>query len=121
MASFRLILGLGNPGSEYSQTRHNVGFMVADELARKLGASFERLPKAWIAEVSMGDSSLLLAKPRTFMNRSGAAAASLCAKHGIEPGAMLVVHDDLDLPFGAVRFKKGGGSGGKGNQGVVQC
>ncbi|MDX1631269.1 MAG: aminoacyl-tRNA hydrolase [Thermoanaerobaculia bacterium] len=114
----RLILGLGNPGSEYRETRHNVGFLVVDEIARRLGAPLE--PGDCRCRVGRcGD--LMLAEPETFMNRSGYAASCLREVHGIEPGEMLVVYDDIDLPLGTLRLRPGGSPGGhRGMESVVE-
>lgn len=113
-----LILGLGNPGSEYRETRHNVGFLVVDELARRLGAALE----AGDCRCRIGRSEeLILAQPQTFMNRSGYAASCLREVRGIEPGEMLVVYDDVDLPLGSLRLRPGGSPGGhRGMESVVE-
>ncbi len=101
-----MVAGLGNPGRSYARTRHNAGFMVADELARRHGGSWRRKKRAEVAEISLGPASATLLKPTTFMNDSGAALAAYRAEE------LIVVHDDLDLPVGAVRVKVGGGAGG---------
>lgn len=101
-----VVAGLGNPGRSYARTRHNAGFMVADELARRHGGSWRRKKRAEVAEISLGPASATLLKPTTFMNDSGAALAAYRAEE------LIVVHDDLDLPVGAVRVKVGGGAGG---------
>ena len=112
----RLVLGLGNEGPEYRFTRHNVGFMVVDEIAVRCGASFAargdlgRL--AFTASAELGGERILLAKPRTLMNRSGQAAAALTRKHGLETKDLIVVFDDADLTFGRVRVRPEGGAGG---------
>lgn len=112
----RLVLGLGNEGPEYRFTRHNVGFMVLDEIADRCGVSFTargdlgRL--AATAASEYGGERVVLAKPRTLMNRSGQAAAALCRKHGFKPSDLVVVFDDADLAFGRVRIRPGGGAGG---------
>jgi len=112
----KVVLGLGNDGPEYRFTRHNVGFMVADEIALRCGAAFAargdlgRL--TWIAETEYGGQRVVLAKPRTLMNRSGQAAAALRRKYGTEPGDFIVVFDDADLAFGRVRVRPEGGAGG---------
>ncbi len=99
-------MGLGNPGRSYSRTRHNVGFLVVEELARRHGGSWRAKKKAEAAPVSVGPKNVTLLKPTTYMNNSGAALAGLTAQ------ALIVVHDDLDLPVGDVRVKVGGGAGG---------
>jgi PTH1 family peptidyl-tRNA hydrolase len=100
------VVGLGNPGRSYERTRHNVGFLVADELARRHGGSWRRRKRAEVAPVSLGFEEVALLKPTTYMNNSGAALA----EHAAED--LIVVHDDLDLPEGDVRVKVGGGAGG---------
>ncbi|NOZ85246.1 MAG: aminoacyl-tRNA hydrolase [Deltaproteobacteria bacterium] len=117
-----LILGLGNPGKEYSRTRHNMGFMVADEVARRSNASFKRRPKYLHASAESAGRKFLVVKPRTYMNLSGAALLSLLSGLKIEQGKVVVVHDDLDLPFGTLRLKVGGGHGGhKGVQSLIEA
>ncbi|CAN5858017.1 aminoacyl-tRNA hydrolase [soil metagenome] len=103
-----MIVGLGNPGPQYQETRHNAGFLVLDELARRSNLSFR---KARNADEAKGD--LLLVKPTTFMNLSGQAVQAYMAKSGFKPEHILVVHDDLDLPLGRLRLKQGGGAGGQ--------
>lgn len=109
----KLIVGLGNPGDKYRDTRHNVGFMVVDKLAHELGSSdttwnFEKKHKAFVAKC--GD--VLLVKPETFMNASGIAVGSVAVFYHINPEDIWVVHDDLDLPLGKIRIRRGGGSAG---------
>ena len=99
-------MGLGNPGRSYEHTRHNVGFLVVDELARRHGGAWRAKKKADAAPVGIGLKNVTLLKPTTFMNNSGTALA------GYEAGQIIVVHDDLDLPAGSVRVKVGGGAGG---------
>ena len=99
-------MGLGNPGRSYERTRHNAGFLVADELARRHGGSWRKKKKTEAAPVSLGLKEVTLLKPTTFMNNSGAALA------GYNPEDLIVIHDDLDLPPGDVRVKVGGGAGG---------
>jgi peptidyl-tRNA hydrolase, PTH1 family len=114
MAARWLVAGLGNPGSEYDRTRHNVGFRVADELAHRLGAKFKRSSKhsALVADTRDGEAHVLLAKPQTYMNESGRAVAGLARYHDVPIDHVVVVHDELDLPFGSVRVKLGGGTAG---------
>jgi PTH1 family peptidyl-tRNA hydrolase len=113
-ATFKLIVGLGNPGAEYARTRHNAGYWFVDELARRHGGSWRREARhqCELARTRIGDAELWLQKPLTFMNASGAAVASLARFQRIEPAAILVVHDEIDLPPGTVRLKEGGGHGG---------
>ena len=112
----RVVLGLGNEGPEYRHTRHNVGFMVADAIALRCGQAFDargdlgRL--TWTAETEYGGERVVLAKPRTLMNRSGQAAAALRRKYGVEPKDFVVIFDDADLAFGRVRVRPDGGAGG---------
>lgn len=112
MPSPRLIIGLGNPGPEYADTRHNVGFRVADALARRLRVSFERSKSAMVAQGHHKNRAVGIAKPLTYMNRSGDAVAGLCREHGLDPDELLVVVDDLDLPVGTIRLRPKGSSGG---------
>ncbi|HYN93564.1 MAG TPA: aminoacyl-tRNA hydrolase [Pilimelia sp.] len=113
-----LVVGLGNPGKEYADNRHNAGFMVADLLGRRVGASFGRHRKAVasVAEARLGVGldapRLVLAKPLTYMNLSGAPVAALAAFYKVPTGRIVAVHDELDLPYGQVRAKLGGGEGG---------
>lgn len=108
-----LVVGLGNPGPEYAGNRHNLGFMVVDEVARRMGAGFrENKTEALIADVFGEDSRILLAKPQTFMNVSGRSVRLITTFFKIPPEQMLIVHDELDLPFGAVRLKEEGGHAG---------
>ena len=105
----RLLAGLGNPGPRYARTRHNLGFLVLDELASRAGAVFRGNRQAAVAD--LGNVRLL--KPLTFMNSSGLAIQGEMAKSGIRPGQLLVVHDDLDLDLGRLRFRFSGSSGGQ--------
>ncbi|MGC4809419.1 aminoacyl-tRNA hydrolase [Micromonospora sp. DT228] len=111
-----LVVGLGNPGREYAGNRHNVGFMVVDLLAGRLGARFGRHKRA-VAEVAearlgFGGPKLVLAKPLTYMNLSGGPVASLAQFYKVPTGQVIAVHDELDIDFGQVRIKFGGGEGG---------
>lgn len=110
----QLIVGLGNPGRQYAATRHNVGFMVVDELARRWGVRWRRKWRlaASVAEATTAAGRVVLAKPQTFMNRSGVAVAALLRWLKLAPGAMLVVVDDADLPLGQIRLRLAGSSGG---------
>lgn len=111
MAAPRLIVGLGNPGAEYEDTRHNAGFWLCERLAAKLGADLKRESRFHGIAGRTHDQVWLL-MPQTFMNRSGQAVAALARFYRISPADMLVLHDELDLPAGALRLKFGGGLGG---------
>jgi PTH1 family peptidyl-tRNA hydrolase len=108
------MVGLGNPGADYVLTRHNAGFWFVDALARAHGASFrhERKFSGDVCRINIGGHELRLLKPDTFMNRSGQSVQVLAAYLKLPPEAILVAHDDLDLPAGVVRLKQGGGHGG---------
>ena len=111
----KLVVGLGNPGKEYADTRHNIGFAVLDRLAGKFNCSFRKKWRfsAEVAEAVTGDSGkVVFAKPQTYMNRSGAAVNALLKWSKIEPVRLLVVVDDADLPLGQIRLRASGGSGG---------
>jgi peptidyl-tRNA hydrolase, PTH1 family len=118
-----LIVGLGNPGPDYEWTRHNCGFMVLDELARRAGRGI-RAPEcqALTARVMIGQQESLLIKPQTFMNLSGAAVAALKKKHEVETlSSILIVSDDLALPFGRIRIRPKGSAGGqKGLKSIIE-
>jgi len=110
-----LVVGLGNPGPQYELTRHNVGQLVLDELAGRRGETFRahkgnaRVAETWLHP---GGAKLVLAKPNSYMNTSGGPVAALARFYGVTPDHIAVVHDDLDIPFDAVRLKTGGGHGG---------
>ncbi len=110
----QLIVGLGNPGSKYGKTRHNIGFRFLDLLAESRGLRFDAAPRfrAELATWKQGDSKVLLVKPQTFMNNSGEAVGPLARYYDVAPNQIIVVYDDLDLPAGRIRLKKGGGHGG---------
>ncbi|MDH3388731.1 MAG: aminoacyl-tRNA hydrolase [Gammaproteobacteria bacterium] len=113
-ADIRLIVGLGNPGADYVDTRHNAGFWLVDLLAQDRGLSF-RFEKRYNAEeckFKAADRDVFLLKPQTFMNRSGQAVAGLARFYKIAPEQILVLHDELDLPPGTNRIKQAGGHGG---------
>jgi peptidyl-tRNA hydrolase, PTH1 family len=114
MEDIRLIVGLGNPGREYQQTRHNAGFWWVDAIAGRKRAHWSKETKfsGWTAKVEEGGRDFWLLKPNTFMNESGRSVSAFMRFFRIEPGSMLVVHDELDLPPGTVKLKKGGGTGG---------
>ena len=110
----KLIVGLGNPGRDYESSRHNAGFWVVEELARRHGGAFRAEPKfnTELARTRIGGQELWLMKPQDYMNNSGRVTAGMASFYKIEPAQLLVVHDELDLPPGEVRLKEGGGSGG---------
>ncbi|MDE2197354.1 MAG: aminoacyl-tRNA hydrolase [Gammaproteobacteria bacterium] len=110
----QLVVGLGNPGADYVLTRHNAGFWFVDAMVRAHGGSFspERKFSGDVARIRIGGHELRLLKPTTFMNRSGQSVQALAAYLKLPPEAILVAHDDLDLPAGTVRLKQGGGHGG---------
>ena len=109
-----LVVGLGNPGPQYAKTRHNLGFMVADLLAARIGASFKVHKKSGAEMVTgrLGNRPVVLAKPRCYMNESGRQVGPLAKFYSVAPGDVVVIHDELDLDFGKVRLKLGGGEGG---------
>lgn len=109
-----LVVGLGNPGPDYSETRHNVGFRVVELLAARAGGGrFSRhKSNADVLEVRLAGRRVVLAKPRTYMNVSGGPVAGLAQYFSVAPADLIVVHDDLDLGFGVIRLKLGGGEGG---------
>ena len=114
MADPLLVVGLGNPGPNYAKTRHNVGFMVADILAGRLGDGFKVHKKSG-AEVATGrlaGRSVVLAKPRVYMNESGRQVGPLAKFYSVSPADIVVIHDELDIDFGRIRLKRGGGEGG---------
>ncbi|MEB3023586.1 aminoacyl-tRNA hydrolase [[Mycobacterium] crassicus] len=109
-----LVVGLGNPGPAYARTRHNVGFMVVDLLAERIGSAF-KLHKKSGADVATGRLSgqpVVLARPRCYMNESGRQVGPLAKFYSVPPPGVVVIHDDLDLDFGRIRLKQGGGEGG---------
>jgi PTH1 family peptidyl-tRNA hydrolase len=117
LGGLTLVVGLGNPGPRYVGNRHNIGFLVADELADRLGGKFKAHKSG--AEVvegrlkgPLGDNRVVLAKPRSLMNLSGGAVAGTARFFKITPAALVVIHDELDLPFGRIRLKLGGGENG---------
>jgi peptidyl-tRNA hydrolase, PTH1 family len=112
-----LVIGLGNPGREYERSRHNMGFLVIDELARRLGGRVsDRAARSLTGRIRVGERELVLAKPQTMMNLSGLAAKALRAKYDVPLERTLVIHDDLDHPFGRLRLRKSGSSAG--NHGI---
>ncbi len=117
-----LIIGLGNPGREYRETRHNAGFLIIDRLAKDLEIPMTRVQqKALIGSGMFRDKKIYLAKPQTFMNLSGEAVAGLARFYKVPAGQILVAHDDLDLPFGTLRLRAAGSSAGqKGVQSIIE-
>lgn len=117
-----LITGLGNPGREYRSNRHNVGFMVVDRLAARLEIAFTRVEsRALVTKGTYQECRLILAKPQTYMNVSGVAVGALARFYKVEPSHILVVYDDVDLPFGVLRLRPGGGSAGqKGMASIIE-
>lgn len=108
-----LILGLGNPGPRYATTRHNAGFLVLDVLAERIGGRFKsHRANADVVEGRLAGRPVVLGKPRTYMNESGGAAVNLARFFKIAPEMVIVVHDELDIPFGTLKLKRGGGDGG---------
>ena len=119
----KLVVGLGNPGSEYRETRHNVGFLVADEIVRRwrLSDAWREKCEALHVRTTVGDEAVIVAKPLTFMNLSGQAVAGLAAFYKIDPVDVLVVTDDVALPLGRLRARPEGGAGGhNGLKSIIQ-
>lgn len=118
-----LIVGLGNPGPGYAGNRHNVGFMVVDELARRVGGRFtSHKAGADVLEARLGGRRVVLVRPRSFMNVSGPAVAGTARYFQIPPTDVVIVHDDLDLDYGVLKLKRGGGEGGhNGLRSITAC
>jgi PTH1 family peptidyl-tRNA hydrolase len=119
----KLIAGLGNPGKEYANTRHNSGFLAMDRLCEKAGVDL-RTEKwnALVAKTNIGGTPVLFMKPLTFMNESGSAVSQAVRFYHIDPKDILVLHDDMDLPTGTVRIRKNGSAGGqKGMKSIIDC
>jgi PTH1 family peptidyl-tRNA hydrolase len=114
LSTIKLIVGLGNPGSEYQQTRHNAGAMLIEELARQQGLSLQAESKffGFTGRLTLAGQDVRLLIPTTFMNRSGQAVAALCNFYKVAVNEILVAHDELDIDAGTARFKQGGGHGG---------
>ena len=110
----KMLVGLGNPGSKYEKTRHNIGFRFLDLVAKSEGLSFGSAPRfcAETCTFTLNNEKVLLVKPQTFMNNSGEAVSKLASYYDIETSDITVIYDDLDLPSGKLRIKKGGGHGG---------
>ncbi len=120
----KLIVGLGNPGKKYELTRHNLGFLVMDALALQIDAKWSenRDANAAVIETNQGGEKLVLAKPLTFMNRSGQTVGSLIEQFKLDAGDLWLVHDDVDLPFGVLRVRQDGSAGGhNGVQSVIDA
>jgi peptidyl-tRNA hydrolase, PTH1 family len=114
MTELFLIVGLGNPGARYENTRHNVGFRTVERLAQKYGLTFGKMEhRALVANGTILGKRVILAKPQTFMNVSGDSVVPLARFYKIEPDHSIIVHDDLDLPLGTLRLRKSGSSGGQ--------
>lgn len=113
-AGIRLLVGLGNPGAEYAPTRHNVGFWLVDAIASAQGQTFRLESKLHgeLCRLTLRGQDLRLLKPNTYMNRSGQSVAAVCRYFRIAPEQILIAHDELDLPVGALRLKQGGGHAG---------
>lgn len=118
----KLIIGLGNPGDKYKSTKHNVGFIVADQLAKSLGLTFNQTKfKALYAEGRIGTEKVVIVKPQTFMNLSGESVQPWVDFYKLEPEDILVIYDDMDLPVGNIRLRLKGGSGGhNGIKSIIQ-
>ena len=119
----RAVVGLGNPGSRYAETRHNAGFLLVDLLARRHGTPLsERRHQAAWAEIELAGERTVLIEPLAYMNRSGPPVAAFAAEFGIAPESILVAHDELDLPCARVRMKRGGGTAGhRGLESLVEA
>ena len=119
----RIIVGLGNPGDQYAQTRHNVGFWCVDRIAKDYAIALSRRHRSTlIGEGVIEGHNIVIAKPRTFVNRSGQAIAYLLARYKVSPRELLVVHDDLALPPGKLRLRPGGSAGGhKGMVSIIEA
>src|SRR5690606_3086210 len=117
-----VVVGLGNPGPQYADTRHNIGFMAVDAIAQKYGTSpWKSWRKSLVCRASCGGEDLLLVKPQTFMNLSGEAVVAATQFYNVPPGQVIVIHDELDFEPGVVRIKIGGGHGGhNGLRSIIQ-
>ena len=109
----KMIVGLGNPGKKYEKTKHNVGFMVVDELAKAYNVSFQKNPfEAEVATFFLNGEKIILVKPQTYMNESGRAVGPLLTYLGMYPDELMVIYDDLDLSLGKIRLRQKGSAGG---------
>ncbi len=118
----KIIVGLGNPGAEYAQTRHNIGFVIVDGLAQELGVSLDKNQhKARVGQAQVGREKVILVKPQTYMNLSGQAVVALMNWYKLSPEDLLVISDDMDLPIGHIRIRKNGSAGGqKGLKNIIE-
>jgi PTH1 family peptidyl-tRNA hydrolase len=109
-----LVVGLGNPGPTYAATRHNIGYMVADTLAARMGGSFKKHKsgRADVLEGRLAGERIVLGRARSYMNESGGPVSTLASFYGVEPDHVIAIHDELDIDFGALRIKFGGGDNG---------
>ena len=116
----KALIGLGNPEKQYKNTRHNVGFMIADLVASSLKCGKKYKEKCFSHIIECPDHDLIIVKPQTYMNNSGVAVKNLVEDYNLKPSEILVVHDDLDLPLGSIRLRKKGSSGGqRGVQSII--
>jgi PTH1 family peptidyl-tRNA hydrolase len=117
-----LLVGLGNPGREYRENRHNIGFMVIDRLAADAGVKLTRVQnRALTGSGMLGEAKVIFAKPQTYMNLSGESVSGLMRFYKVPSEHLMVIHDDIDLPFGMLRLRPGGGSAGqKGVQSIIE-
>lgn len=117
-----IIVGLGNPGSKYAKTRHNIGFVVLDDIAERHGIEFKERELYRIGKGSIGDKEIILVEPLTFMNRSGIAVKDVTKRFNVLPGNMIVIHDDIDMETGRLKLRKKGSSGGhNGVESIIQA
>ncbi|WP_456402667.1 aminoacyl-tRNA hydrolase [Persephonella sp.] len=117
----KAVIGLGNPGKKYENTRHNIGFMVVDVVAPILKCGKKKIEKCFSHIYICEDKDIILAKPQTFMNNSGVAVKNILEDYNLTPEEILVIYDDLDLPLGTVKLKKKGSSGGhRGVQSIIE-
>ncbi len=113
MSGTWLIIGLGNPGSRYERTRHNIGYMVVDELLRRTGGALGKTKhRAFADTVRLGSDKAVLMRSMTYMNESGIAVRGLADFYGVDPELIIAIHDDVDIPFDSIKLKIGGGEGG---------
>jgi PTH1 family peptidyl-tRNA hydrolase len=120
----KLVVGLGNPGSQYAKTRHNIGFMIAEELAHTQGAKWksDKKMQAEMTEFSLNGEKIILAKPQTFMNLSGESIQKIMQFYKISPNDVWVVFDDVDVPFGKLKLRQEGSAGGhNGVKSTISC
>ena len=122
-SNIRLIVGLGNPGRKYARSRHNIGFMCLNRFARNHSIRFDkRQGQARIGSGEVAGSQVIVARPQTYMNRSGQAVVRLTGKYNVSLDNIIAIHDDLDLPLGKIRIRPAGGSAGhKGIESIIAC